>query len=144
LSRPTRLAAALLCAAVLALPACGRGSGKASRTTTTAAASDRPVSSAQLQIVEPAANQVEKPDFTVRLNLVGGTVVPQTTGPLRGDQGHIHVSLDGQLVSMAYGTTQDLHGIAPGSHTLTAEFVAIDHRPFRNRIVTAVLFKVQP
>jgi hypothetical protein len=40
------------------------------------------------------------------------------------------VSLDGKLVSMAFTTTQDLHGLPPGLHTLQAEFVAIDHLPF--------------
>jgi hypothetical protein len=138
----TRRAAALLAVAVLGLPACGSGSGSKQAATTTTAA-DRPTSAAQLQIVDPQPNQVEKPDFTLKLNLVGATVVNTTTGPLRGDQGHIHVSLDGQLVSMAFGTTQAVHAAA-GTHTLQAEFVAADHRPFKNRVLTAVLFKVQP
>jgi hypothetical protein len=43
---------------------------------------------------------------------------------------------------MAYGTTQDLHGLAPGTHSLLVEFVAIDHAPFRNRPQASVLFNV--
>jgi hypothetical protein len=31
-----------------------------------------------------------------------------------------------------------------GPHTMTAEFVATDHAPFKNRVVAAVLFQVQP
>jgi hypothetical protein len=84
---------------------------------------------------------------TIKLSLVGATVVPATivSGTLRGDQGHIHVSIDNQLVSMAYSTTQDLHGLKPGNHALQAEFVAIDHRPFATRVIAApVLFVVQP
>jgi hypothetical protein len=79
----------------------------------------------------------------LQLDLVGATVVAATTGPLRPDEGHIHVSLDGRLVSMAYGTTQPLHGLTPGSHSVRAEFVATDHAPFRNRVVAAVLFEVR-
>jgi hypothetical protein len=108
-------------------------------------APSRPPTAATLQIVEPTPNQVTGPDLTIRFNVVGGTVVPstKTTGALRGDQGHIHVSVDASLVSMAFGTTQDLRGLKPGLHTMTAEWVAIDHLPFRNRVVAAVLFQVR-
>ena len=53
------------------------------------------------------------------------------------------MSVDGKLVSMAYGTSQDVNGLTPGQHNLRAEFVATDHLPFKNPIVTAVLFTVQ-
>ncbi|HZQ27768.1 MAG TPA: hypothetical protein VFA94_08720 [Acidimicrobiales bacterium] len=106
-------------------------------------ASNRPTTDAKLQIVSPTANQVTGPNITVQLNLIGGKVVPQTSGPLRGDEGHIHVSIDGKIVTMAYSTTQDINGLAPGEHSLQAEFVATDHAPFKNRLVAAVLFKVQ-
>jgi Family of unknown function (DUF6130) len=108
-------------------------------------ASGRPTTSAQLTIDSPTPNQVLSPDFTIKLNLVGATVVPAgvVKGKLRGDQGHIHVSVDQQLISMAYSTTQDLHGIKPGRHSLQAEFVAVDHRPFKNRVVAVTLFVVQ-
>lgn len=75
---------------------------------------------------------------------MGGRIVQASTGPLRGDEGHIHVSVDGKLISMAFGTTQDLHDVAAGPHTMSAEYVATDHVPFANRVVAAVLFQVQP
>jgi hypothetical protein len=98
-----------------------------------------------LTIESPTPNEVVGPDFTIKLNLVGATVVPAAVvkGKLRGDQGHIHVSVDQQLISMAYSTTQDLHGIKPGRHSLQAEFVAADHLPFKNRVVAVTLFVVQ-
>jgi hypothetical protein len=107
-------------------------------------AKDRPTTAARLQIVSPEPNAVTGPDLTIQLSLTGAEIVQAVTGPLRGDQGHIHVSVDGKLISMAYGTTQDLHGMTPGPHTMTAEFVATDHAPFKNRVVAAVLFQVQP
>lgn len=93
--------------------------------------------------VQPEPNARSGSDVTVQLDLTGGESVPAVTGPLRGDQGHVHLCVDGKLISMAYGTTQDLHGLAPGPHTMQAEFVATDHAPFKNRVVAAVLFQVE-
>ena len=44
---------------------------------------------------------------------------------------------------MADTTTQDLHGMTPGPHTMSAESVATDHAPFKNSVVAAGLFQVQ-
>ena len=55
------------------------------------------------------------------------------TGPLRGDQGHIHVRVDGKNVQMSYGTDLALTKLAPGPHTVQAEYVAVDHQPFMAR-----------
>jgi hypothetical protein len=126
----TRRVLAVLMAMTVLATACSGSSG-------------RPTTKAQLTIESPTPNQVVGPDFTLKLNLVGATVVPFTKGKLRGDQGHIHVSVDKQLISMALTTTQDLHGIKPGRHALQAEFVASDHLPFKNRVVAVTLFVVQ-
>jgi hypothetical protein len=55
------------------------------------------------------------------VNLVGTKVVPQTTALIKPDEGHIHVSVDGRLVSMAYGAEQELPQLAPGPHSVQAE-----------------------
>jgi hypothetical protein len=112
---------------------------------TSAANAKRPPTSARLQIVAPTPNEVTGPDTVLQLNLIGATVAPQNVvgGTLRGDEGHIHVSADGKLVSMAFGLSQPLTGLAPGPHSVQAEFVATDHRPFANRVVAAVLFEVK-
>ena len=135
--RPIPTVLALL--AVVALTALSACSSKSPSTTAA-----RPTTDARLSIVSPTPNAVTPPDLTIQLQLDGAEVVPESTGPLRPDRGHIHVSVDGQLVSMAYGTSQDLHGLQPGNHTMQAEFVATDHAPFQNRVVAAVIFKVQP
>ena len=130
--------------AVLAIAVTATGCG-GSKTSTSS--SQHPASPVRIQITQPTPNQTTRPDVTLVVNLIGGKVVPaaQTTvkGSVPTDQGHIHVSLDGTLVNMAYSTTQDLHGLKPGQHTLTAEFVAIDHLPFQNRPTAAVIFMVQ-
>src|SRR5205807_211151 len=130
--------------AVLAIAVTATGCG-GSKTSTSS--SQHPASPVRIQITQPTPNQTTGPDVTLVVNLIGGKVVPaaQTTvkGSVPTDQGHIHVSLDGTLVNMAYSTTQDLHGLKPGQHTLTAEFVAIDHLPFQNRPTAAVIFTVR-
>src|SRR5262245_66684394 len=109
----------LIAAVALLAAACSSGGSSGS-------AKGRPSTNARLEIVSPTPSQVTGPDITLKFNLIGATVVPpqQVTGPLRGDQGHIHVKLDGTLVSMAYGTEQPLTNLAPGQHTVQAEFVA--------------------
>jgi hypothetical protein len=106
----------------------------------------RPSSSATITIDRPTegevvtGNQVE-----VVMTLTGGQVVDASSTTLTPDTGHIHLSLDGRLVSMTYGLVQivDLKGLAPGSHSLSAEFVAADHGPFDPRVVTSVRFATE-
>ena len=69
----------------------------------------------------------------VRLDLRGGTIVPSSTTTLTPNTGHIHVFVDGAIVSMTYGKDQriPIGDLAPGPHRLQAEFVAADHAPVR-------------
>ena len=132
--------------AVLAIAVTATGCG-GSKPSAPATGTIHPASPVKIQITQPTPNQVTGPDVTLVVTLDGGKVVPATQTTVKGNvpttEGHIHVSLDGTLVNMAYSTTQDLHGLKPGPHTLTAEFVAVDHLPFKNRPTQAVLFTVQ-
>jgi len=132
----------LLAVALCVLVACGSGSGSGSGS---GGASHRPSTQARLSILSPTPNEVTGPDPVVTMELVGARVVAPSVvrGALRGDEGHIHVSLDGKLISMTTGLRLDLHSLSPGPHAVQAEFVADDHLPFANRIVAAVLFTVQ-
>ena len=113
------LAAALL----LGAAACG-GSSKSST-------AKQPVTHARLIVVSPQPNAVVGTTVKLVFRIVGGRVVPASVTTLRGDLGHVHVSVDGSIVSMLYGTTQTIH-LTPGTHTLAAEFVAANHIPFAN------------
>jgi hypothetical protein len=149
---------ALIAACALAFAGCGSGSSGAttsaasgSSPAATAVASGsttnvtRPASTGTLTIVSPTPNEaVTGPNVHVVIGLEGATIVSATTTDIRPDQGHIHLYVDNNLVSMNYGTTQDLPA-APGTHILHAEFVASDHVPFNPRVVTPnVIFTVKP
>lgn len=106
-------------------------------------AGPRPKSTAAIAIASPAPGErISGTTLHVRIKLAGGTIVSQTSLELSPDKGHIHLSLDGKVVSMAYGVDQDVP-VTPGPHLLTAEFVATDHFPFNPRVLKTVTFEVQ-
>jgi hypothetical protein len=107
------------------------------------AGQERPTTNARIQIVSPTPNQETGPDVTVQVKLIGAKEVPQVDGPLKPDEGHIHISLDGAVVAMAYSDSQTLKALTPGKHSVQVDFVAVDHVPFRNRVTAAVLFIVK-
>ncbi len=103
----------------------------------------RPRSTATLTLLSPSPGAlVSGTTLHVQLNLVGAEIVPQTSTDLSPDKGHIHLSLDGRVISMTYGVEQDVT-VTPGVHLLQAEFVATDHFPFNPRVITAVTFTVR-
>jgi hypothetical protein len=110
------------------------------------AAGPRPSSTATLRVVEPAPGTLVRGDrLRVVLALEGGRIVESATTELRPDTGHVHVVVDGRMVSMTYGTLQivDLSGLTPGRHELEAEFVAADHAPFAPRVLARTWFRLE-
>jgi hypothetical protein len=142
----TRTAVLLAVAGLgLALTACsgGNGGGPDAPATTAAVAAARPSSPAKLVITRPKNGQTvrqERPEL--RLELDGGKIVSQTTTRVQGDEGHIHLHVDGKLVAMNYGLRQRLPALPPGQHVVQVEFVAADHAPFEPRILTQAAFEV--
>jgi hypothetical protein len=105
----------------------------------------RPTSTGQLAIMSPRPGEIFQGDpaaVPVSLALRGATIVPVTTIHVVPNQGHVHLYLDGSVVAMT-GLQTSL-SVAPGTHTLRAEFVASDHGPFRPPVTTEVTFEVQP
>ena len=103
----------------------------------------RPASTATLAFRAPADGAAASGDrLPVTLDLRGGRVTDRASTDLDPGLGHIHLSVDGRLVSMTSATssTVDLAGLAPGEHALEAEFVAADHGPFSPRVVARVSF----
>ena len=111
---------------------------------TAVAGAPRPSSPAILTFVDPRRNaKVSGDDMTVRMDLQNATLTPLTTTAITPDTGHIHLSMDGTLISMSGDTLQviDLRNVTPGEHTLTADFVAADHLPFNPPVTSSVTFE---
>jgi hypothetical protein len=132
-------------AAVLLLVACGGGdtagpSGPTGGAPT--ASGPRPASTGSLTIVSPTDGQViQGSSVELRVDLEGATIVPATSSDIVPDEGHLHVILDDQLISMTSGLEQTIPDVAPGQHLLKVEFVASDHAPFDPRVIAAVSFE---
>jgi hypothetical protein len=128
---------------VLALAACSDTDGGGSAApATTAAAAPRPSSPAKLTITTPRNGQTVKEGAELRLGLDNAKIINQTTTRIQGDEGHIHLHVDGKLVDMNYGLRQRLPQLPPGQHVVQVEFVAADHAPFDPRVLTQAAFKV--
>jgi hypothetical protein len=135
--------AVLLAVAALALAACSSGNGGSTEPAATTAVAVRPSSPAKLTIETPRNGQTVRQDRPeVHLKLVGAKIVSQTTTRIQGDEGHVHLLVDGKLVNMNYGLTERLPQLTPGQHVLQVEFVAADHAPFEPRILTQAAFQV--
>ena len=103
----------------------------------------RPTSSATIAFAEPAPEQVVTGGMLdVRVRVENGRIVDATSTDVTPETGHIHVFLDGALLSMTSGHEQeiDMTDLSPGVHRLQAEFVAVDHAPFDPPVMTAVTF----
>ena len=105
----------------------------------------RPTTEARLEILSPHEAEVFRgapASIPVELRLHGGTVVPFTSLRLVPNEGHIHLFLDGSLVSMTTGLQAQINA-SVGQHELRAEFVAVDHAPFQPRVIATVTFSVR-
>ena len=136
---------------VFALSACGNGAATPQATSsptptpTPTVSTDRPASPAKLTIISPKNGQVvQGTTVEMKVSLKDAKIVPATSAIIVPDEGHLHVILDDQLISMTGDTSQLLSNLTPGQHLLKVEFVASDHAPFDPRVIAAVAFEVQP
>jgi hypothetical protein len=107
-------------------------------------AASRPSATARLEILSPMAGDVFQGDpatVPVQLRLVGGKLTPSSSTGVAPNVGHIHVYLDGKLISMSTALSGRI-AVGPGSHALRVEFVAGDHGPFNPPVETTASFRV--
>ena len=129
---------ALLVAVVLLVAGCSPRGGTSGPPQPTPGPRIR--STATLAINEPSPGaSVSVGRVRVRLTLTGGRVIAETTTRLAPDEGHVHLVLDGKVISMTYGVEQEIT-VEKGPHVLEAEFVANDHFSFEPRVITTVTF----
>jgi hypothetical protein len=133
-----------LVVAVLALVALACGGGGGALSPSTSASGSRPTSTGSLTIVSPTNGEVIRGSTVdLKVSLTGAKIVPLTTTALTPDEGHIHVILDDQLVSMTSGTKVKIPNVLSGHHLIRVEFVATDHGPFDPRVIALVSFQVK-
>jgi hypothetical protein len=105
----------------------------------------RPSSTAKLSILSPRNGSVVKGSTVhLELSLQGAQIVKQTSTDLSPDKGHVHVLLDGSLISMNYSLGDEIPDAGPGAHRIEVEFVATDHAPFDPRVTAVTSFQVKP
>jgi len=106
----------------------------------------RPHATARLAVRSPSSGEVFRGDpamVPIEMVLMGGKLVPGTTRKVVPNVGHIHVYLDGDLLSMSTSMRDQIE-VRPGEHLLEAEFVAGDHGPFNPRVRAKVSFSASP
>jgi len=147
LGRPVLLLAAAVVTVAL-LAACSSGGGDAPSPTTSGPVvpsgtlGPRPSSPAKLAIVSPTDGEVvHGPNVELHVSLKGAKIVPATTANVVPTQGHLHVYLDGALVTMTADLRTTIPNVSPGQHLLMVEFVASDHAPFDPRVIQQVTFQ---
>jgi hypothetical protein len=130
-----------LMAVVLAvvLGACVGGAGDTSN-----GGGNRPASTARLRILQPEPGAVVPADqVVVEVELTGATLVEEATTRVEPDQGHIHISVDGETFTLLGGLREEVPGLEPGTHLLEVEFAAGDHGPFEPPVIESVTFAVE-
>jgi hypothetical protein len=137
--------ASCLVAAAVLLAACSAGGGSATPISATPAPiGPRPSSPAVLKIVAPTNGATVPASGTMlEVSLAGATLATVTSQDISPDEGHLHVNVDGRLISMTSGLRQELPALEPGRHVIDVEFVATDHLPFDPRVITRAQFEVR-
>jgi hypothetical protein len=104
----------------------------------------RPSSTARLSLISPTQGEVfTTSTIPVKVSLQDAKIVATTSTNLTPNEGHLHLYLDNQIVSMNYQADTVLHDVKPGQHLLKVEFVATDHAPFEPRVIVQVTFEVK-
>ena len=131
---------ALLTAALALLAACSN----AAPSSPSPSQSHRSSSPARIKITSPRNGEViHGSSVPLRISLEGARIVKPTTTNIDPRKGHVHVYLDGKIVSMNFALDARVNKVTPGTHLLKVEFVASDHLPFDPRILDATSFEVK-
>ena len=136
-----RVAICFVVLIIVGLSGCSSGKGSNDAATPSPTTARRPSSNAKIGFVDPhTGSDVSAGTIHIRLELSGASLVSTTSKDLSPDKGHVHLSMDGRLISMTSGLEQDIEA-APGTHLLQAEFVATDHAPFDPRVIATVTIR---
>ena len=74
--------------------------------------------------------------LTVEADIIGGSLTAATESD-DPTQGHLHVFVDDELISMPTRPTQEIE-LEGGDHTIVVEFTTADHKSFEPRILDSI------
>lgn len=109
-------------------------------------AQGRPASTATIEVLAPRDGKVVPGEsLDIQIRIAGGRIVELASTDLRPDEGHLHLSIDGKLLSMRMGFSQrvDIGDLDRGRHLLMVEYVASDHAPFNPRVIDRTTFQIR-
>jgi hypothetical protein len=127
--------ALVLVALAMSLAACNSGTG----TATPSPSSGRPSSTAVLKILSPTPLQtVPTSGVVVKISLTGAHIVPSGSTNLKPDEGHVHLRVDGRVITLTGGLMVSTGPLSKGQHLIEVEFAASDHGPFNPRVIEKI------
>ena len=125
----------------LALAACSKS--PQAKTTPTPTLGARIASTARIAIVAPTPGQTVKgPNVTVKVKLTGGTITKIVSQDVKPDVGHVHILMDGQIITLLAGYSFTIPHVSKGPHLIQAEFVEVNHAPFYPAVQQSVSIRV--
>jgi hypothetical protein len=125
-----------LLALVPLLAACAKSVPAVSGGTTPVSAT----AAATVKLLEPTQG-AEVPAGTVRVRVeTTGLAFTMPSNTNADGQGHVHFTLDEQPFVMSTEPQAEIKGVAPGPHTLKAELVQNDTRPFNPPVEQVIEF----
>ncbi len=89
----------------------------------------RPGTDASVEVVRPAEGAVFHDRVPVEVRIVAGRLALGTGLANRPGEGHLHISVDGNIISMI-GQERQTIPVPLGRHVIGVEFVANDHISF--------------
>lgn len=138
----TSKAVTLLLATALVAASCGKSAPPGQGSSPTP--NPRPSSTGSIKITDPQPGQtIQGTTYKVKVEVTGARIIEQASTDVRPDTGHLHLSLDGNTVTLLAGLEFELKDLTPGQHLLQAELAAADHGPFQPRVIATVTFNVE-
>lgn len=140
MARSTRFAHALLVLLVLVASAALLGGCAQKSATPQAAAPQTAAAPPTMQLLEPVdRGTVPAGDVKMLVKTTGHKFVMASNTNVPGE-GHVHFTLDGEPFKMSITPDYVYAGVTPGEHTLEAELVQNDTKPFSPPVKQEIVF----